>query len=181
MPCGAASARCRAIRRPRLAPPPRIPNPWCAVRAAGCTCPAPRPCSTATAATAARRTSRRNDEVAAPPAPAPAPGDPSFLRLWHAFLTARVVVALALLVLLMLDTAVRQAGNPLLPAAAATYLVATVLLRLLGRHRPPAPQPGLHWLPSIGVDIALIGLLQSLQAAGSVNFTPLFGLPLLLA
>ena len=110
-----------------------------------------------------------------------APDDLSFLRLWHGFLTGRIMVALALLVLLMLGAAVGQASSPWLLAASVSYFAATVLLRALGARKPPAPQPGLHWLPSVGVDMLLIGLLQTLQPAGSMNFTPLFGLPLLLA
>lgn len=110
-----------------------------------------------------------------------APDDLSFLRLWHGFLTGRIMVALALLVLLMLGAAVGQASSPWLLAASVSYFAATVLLRALGARKPPAPQPGLHWLPSVGVDMLLIGLLQTLQPAGNMNFTPLFGLPLLLA
>ncbi len=112
------------------------------------------------------------------------PGSPSFLRLWQGFLTARVMVALALLVLLVLGNAVGQAsqpGQPLLLACAAAYFLAAVLLRIFGAGAPPPPQPGLHWLPSIGVDVLLIGVLQALQPSGAMNFTPLFGLPLLLA
>ncbi len=108
-------------------------------------------------------------------------GDVSFLRLWRAFLTARVMVALALLLLLALGSAVSQTHDPLSLVAGGIYLLATAALRMTAHHSPPAPQPGLHWLPSIGVDIVLIGTLQALQSAGSVNFTPLFGLPLLLA
>ena len=105
----------------------------------------------------------------------------SFLRLWHGFLTARVMVALVLLVLLVLGAAAGQANGTLLLACSGAYLVATLALRILGSRRQPAPQPGLHWLPSIGVDVLLIGLLQWLQPGGTMNFTPLFGLPLLLA
>ncbi|SDM24444.1 two-component system, NtrC family, sensor histidine kinase PilS [Oryzisolibacter propanilivorax] len=109
------------------------------------------------------------------------PVAPAFLRLWQGFLTARVLVALALLALLLLGAAMGQAGHALLPSCALAYVVATVLLRVLAGRAPPAPQPGLHWLPSIGVDVLLIATLQALQPAGAINFTPLFGLPLLLA
>ncbi len=115
-----------------------------------------------------------------PPPPTRVPGAVPFLRLWQAFLTARVTVALALLALLLLGLAAGQ-GSTLLLACSAAYFVATLLLRIFGSRAAPAPQPGLHWLPSIGVDVLLIGLLQALQPGGAMNFTPLFGLPLLLA
>lgn len=118
--------------------------------------------------------------MAAHPLSAP-PGSPPFARLWHAFLTARVMVALALVLLVLMGSAVNQLANPSLLLASGLYFMATLALRAFGRRTPPPPQPGLHWLPSIGVDLLLIGVLQSLQAGGSVNFTPLFGLPLLLA
>ncbi|GAB1386034.1 hypothetical protein MASR1M59_11820 [Melaminivora sp.] len=103
------------------------------------------------------------------------------MRLWHGFLTARVMVALTLLGLLGLGAMAGQPGGWALPLIASSYLLATLLLRVLGRHAPPNPGPGLHWLPSIGLDMLLIAALQTLQPAGAVNFTPLFGLPLLLA
>ena len=104
-----------------------------------------------------------------------------FLRLWNAFLTARVMVALALLALQLLGQALGQAGEPTLLAAGSGYLAAAVLLRVFGSHAPPDPRPGMQWLPSIGVDILLISVLQVLQHSGSMNFTPLFGLPILMA
>ena len=115
------------------------------------------------------------------PPPAPHPGNAPFLRLWNAFLTARVMVALALLTLQFLGLALGQAGEPALLGASFGYLAASVLLRVFGSHAPPDPRPGIQWLPSIGVDILLISVLQVLQQSGSMNFTPLFGLPILMA
>ena len=53
-------------------------------------------------------------------------------------------------------------------------------LRSLSRKAPSSPSAGPQWLPSIGVDLAAITALQLLQA-GSMNYTPLFGLPILMA
>jgi len=38
----------------------------------------------------------------------------------------------------------------------------------------------MHWLPSIGVDLAVVCALQLLHS-GALNYTPLFGLPILMA
>ncbi|MGD9772943.1 sensor histidine kinase [Diaphorobacter sp.] len=104
-----------------------------------------------------------------------------FQRLWNAFLTARVMVAVTLLLLQLLGLALNQVSEPLLLGASLAYLLATGLLRVLGGHMPPDPRPGVHWLPTLGVDILLISVLQVLQQAGGMNFTPLFGLPILMA
>ncbi|MES2927711.1 MAG: HAMP domain-containing sensor histidine kinase [Pseudomonadota bacterium] len=106
--------------------------------------------------------------------------DAPFVRLWRGFLTGRVMVALALLVLQGAGQAINQATEPAVLAVCVAYLVAAVMLRVLGRHRPPSPKTGPQWLPSIGVDLAAIVALQLLNA-GTMNYTPLFGLPILMA
>ncbi len=106
--------------------------------------------------------------------------DAPFLRLWRGFLTGRVMVALALLMLQGVAQAINQAPAPAVLAVCVAYLGAAVLLRILARHALPSPGAGAQWLPSIGVDLAAICALQLLQA-GAMNFTPLFGLPILMA
>ena len=106
--------------------------------------------------------------------------DAPFVRLWRGFLTGRVMVALALLVLQGAGQAINQTTEPAVLAVCVAYLVAAVMLRVLGRHRPPSPKTGPQWLPSIGVDLAAIAALQLLNA-GAMNYTPLFGLPILMA
>lgn len=106
--------------------------------------------------------------------------DAPFVRLWRGFLTGRVMVALALLVLQGAGQAINQTTEPAVLAVCVAYLVAAVMLRVLARHRPPSPKTGPQWLPSIGVDLAAIVALQLLNA-GTMNYTPLFGLPILMA
>lgn len=106
--------------------------------------------------------------------------DPSFLRLWHGFLTGRILVALALLLLQGLGQALNHNTQPLELSVSLAYLAATVLLRWLGRDAAPAPWAGPQWLPSIGVDLLAVSALQLLHTGG-LNFTPLFGLPILMA
>lgn len=106
--------------------------------------------------------------------------DAPFLRLWRGFLTGRVMVALAMLVLQGVAQAINQTPAPAVLAVCVAYLAAAALLRVLARHAPPSPGAGAQWLPSVGVDLAAICALQLLQA-GAMSFTPLFGLPILMA
>ena len=110
------------------------------------------------------------------------PNEAPFVRLWRGFLTGRLMIAVALLVLQLLGYAFNQAQAfiPAVLAVCVAYLVATVMLRILGRHAPPYPGTGPHWLPSIGVDILAVSALQLLPP-GTMNYTPLFGLPILMA
>ena len=106
--------------------------------------------------------------------------DAPFVRLWRGFLTGRIMVALALLVLQGAGQAINQVPQPAILAVCAAYLAATITLRVLAGPRPPSPGAGPQWLPSIGVDLAAITALQLLNA-GAMNYTPLFGFPILMA
>lgn len=106
--------------------------------------------------------------------------DAPFVRLWRGFLTGRVMVALALLVLQGVGQAINQTTEPAVLAVCVAYLTATIMLRVFARRSPPSPKAGPQWLPSIGVDLAAITALQLLNA-GAMNYTPLFGLPILMA
>lgn len=114
-------------------------------------------------------------------APAQETGEESaFLRLWHGFLTGRALVAVALLVLQLFSQTFNHQGQRAEIAACLVYLAATLVLRWWKQGSVPAPHAGLQWLPSIGVDLAFICLLQWLHTGG-MNFTPLFVLPILMA
>lgn len=106
--------------------------------------------------------------------------DPPFLRLWTSFLAGRVLVAVALLLLQALGFAFNQHAEPVLATVCTLYLLTTVMALAFSRAAPPPPQAGIRWLPTIGVDLAAIMGLQILQS-GAMNFTPLFGLPILMA
>lgn len=110
----------------------------------------------------------------------PPPADAPFTRLWLGFLTGRVMVALALLLLQGAGQLLNQTPSSAVLATCAAYLGATVVLRVLAREAPPSPGAGPQWLLSIGVDLAAITTLQLLHA-GTMNYTPLFGLPVLMA
>lgn len=103
-----------------------------------------------------------------------------FDRLWRGFMTARATlggVLVALQVSLMF-LATAPSLTPLLICTA--YLIATLAERVMS-----APQPlGLHvsgaWLRTLGVDLLAFAALQTLQDS-SINYTPLFALPVLMA
>jgi len=113
-------------------------------------------------------------------APRPFPAEPQVVRLWNGFLNGRVLVGAVLLVLQGLSLAVQSRNAPLLWAICAGYLAFTLLTRLAGRRAPPPPQIGWHWLPLIGLDIAVVCLLQLLQPS-PMNYAPLLALPILMA
>lgn len=122
----------------------------------------------------------------APTAPSTTPQHPQdtpFQRLWLGFLTARIALALTLLLLQALALVFNQHLELTAALVSLAYVAAALLLRWWARDRLPARQPGLHWLPSVGVDILFIGALLWLPQSGpgALNFTPLFGFPVLLA
>jgi two-component system sensor histidine kinase PilS (NtrC family) len=106
--------------------------------------------------------------------------EPQVLRLWNGFLNGRVLVAGVLLALQGLSLTVQSQISPLLWSVCAIYLALTVFTRIAGRRSPPPPQVGWHWLPLIGVDIAVVCLLQ-LQQTSPMNYAPLLALPILMA
>jgi two-component system, NtrC family, sensor histidine kinase PilS len=101
-------------------------------------------------------------------------------RLWRGFMAARILVAGVLLLLLLY---LRATGHPSQSTALVVciaYLVLTVWVRVLGRPTLPGARFDPQWLATVGVDVAVFGVLLYLQV-GSINFTPLFALPVLLA
>lgn len=109
----------------------------------------------------------------------PPASEAPFVRLWRGFLTGRVMVALALVVLHGLAYVLAQV-DPAVIATSVVYLVATLALRMLAHQGPPAPTTGPQWLSSIGVDLLAISALH-LMHSGVLNYTPLLGLPILMA
>jgi two-component system, NtrC family, sensor histidine kinase PilS len=105
----------------------------------------------------------------------------AFHRVWLGFMTARVGVALAVLVLL---TGLMLLGlAPIhywLLAMCASYACAALVVRLLSRPVPPGRTFDPQWVSTIGVDLVAFSILHFLQAA-NLNFSPLFALPVLTA
>ncbi|MCS4509679.1 sensor histidine kinase [Xylophilus ampelinus] len=102
------------------------------------------------------------------------------LRIWDGFATARVVVAAALLLLQALIQAMGQQHGAAFVAVCFAYLAATFTVRICLRPRRADATLGPLWLPTIGVDLLAYSAMQVLQSGG-MNYTPLLGLPVLMA
>ncbi|MGC4367778.1 sensor histidine kinase [Hydrogenophaga sp. R2] len=103
----------------------------------------------------------------------------AFDRLWRAFMGARVLVAVVLAALQLFLLFSGISGSILLTGLSGVYLLLTVAVLLFWRPRQQGRVPTVQWLMTIGVDVATFALMQSMQN-GSVNYTPLFALPVLL-
>ena len=88
---------------------------------------------------------------AAPAGPLPLSADAPFARLWLGFLTGRVMVALALLVLQGAGQLINQAAAPSVLAVCVAYLVATTGEQLLSPLFPTAAD-------DLGLSVARGGL-----------------------
>ena len=103
----------------------------------------------------------------------------AFVRLWRAFMRARVFIAVVIMALQSFVVATGEAGPAWLVLVASAYLVATVATLWLWKPAEHGKAPSFQWLITIGVDLLAFALLQSFQV-GSINYTPLFALPVLL-
>ncbi|MBP7454262.1 MAG: PAS domain-containing protein [Ottowia sp.] len=105
---------------------------------------------------------------------------PGFTRLWTAFMSARVLIAAAIL---GIHGAMHIWTRPLprwLVAACVTYLVLAIMVRTLARPRGPGRSFDRQWFFTAGVDLAFFVALQS-QQVGTVNYTPLLAMPVLMS
>ncbi|MES2942261.1 MAG: ATP-binding protein [Pseudomonadota bacterium] len=104
----------------------------------------------------------------------------SFSRLWRAFMSARVTIAAVLVVLQAVIYALGNVSNGWSIAVCLAYFVATLIVRLWARPKPPGSTFDAQWVSTIGVDVVAFSALNFLQSSG-INYTPLFALPVLLA
>lgn len=106
--------------------------------------------------------------------------DSAFSRLWRGFMTARVLIALLLLVLLVATRSLTPVPHSdWLIVIVGTYFAATIAVRMLGRPMSRGQAFDTQWLHTIGFDLIAFAGMQMLQVGG-VNYIPLFALPLLL-
>ncbi len=101
-------------------------------------------------------------------------------RLWATLMSARVLVALAML---GLHLVVHPSDRPIPPwvlGLCVAYLALTVLARMVATAQAPGQPWEVHWRYAVGVDIVFFVGLQWARAT-DVNYTPLLVLPVLLA
>jgi two-component system sensor histidine kinase PilS (NtrC family) len=114
-------------------------------------------------------------------------GGSAFTRLYRAFLAARAALGLALVATQLISGALGSALPLWTTALCLLYAAQALALWLLPRlqrgvsaqtlARVSSPQ----WWASIGLDLALFGLLHALDRSGGVNYGALFVMPVLMA
>ena len=106
---------------------------------------------------------------------------PGFARLWSAFMSARVIIALALLGLQLALHLLARPVSPWLLGVSAVYALFTVAVRVMGEPRGPGLAFDGQWLPTVGVDLLFFSALQLQPSASPINYTPLLALPVVMA
>lgn len=102
-----------------------------------------------------------------------------FERLWRGFMTARVTLGLVLLLLQSTIYILGASKDSTLILICAAYFAAALSMRLLASPRPLGKTFDSQWIATIGVDILAFSALQATQGS-SINYAPLFALPILM-
>ena len=105
---------------------------------------------------------------------------PGFTRLWTAFMSARLLLAAAIL---GIHVAMHIWARPLpywMLLACAAYLILAILVRALAQPSRPGRAFDGQWIYTAGVDLVFFVALQT-QQAGGVNYTPLLAFPVLMS
>jgi two-component system sensor histidine kinase PilS (NtrC family) len=114
------------------------------------------------------------------PTPNPVDDQNDFKRLWQAFMTARLVLGVVLVLLQTTLYATSSDHNKTLLAVCVVYFLGTLATRLHLRPRPLGGAFTRSWGVLIGIDVMAFSALQWLHG-NNLNYTPLFALPVLLA
>lgn len=104
----------------------------------------------------------------------------AFSRIWRGFMTARIAIGLVILSLHIVVILMGNSVNIPFLIASTSYCLITVLTRIFLKPQVRHNALGIRWLPTIGIDLLAFSLMDWLQSA-TMNYAPLFGLPLLLA
>lgn len=105
----------------------------------------------------------------------------AFTRLWQAFMTARIGIAALLLLVHGAIYVIAKTNTTLWGVLlCVVYLTSTLLVRLQLQPRLFGHSRRSQWIYTIAVDVLTYTWLEWLQLA-SINYTPLFALPVLLA
>lgn len=103
-----------------------------------------------------------------------------FERLWRGFMTARVTLGLVLLLLQGVIYVLGTTRDATLTVICTAYFAATLSARLIARPRQFGKTFDAQWIATVGVDILAFATLQAAQGS-SINYAPLFALPILMA
>ncbi|MES2951622.1 MAG: ATP-binding protein [Pseudomonadota bacterium] len=105
------------------------------------------------------------------------------LRQWQGFMTARLVLGLVLVSLQIALYATGAAHNDVQIVISAAYLAGTLASKLLIQPRPLGQSFNRVWGALVGLDLLTFSALQMLQGSSgsTINYTPLFALPILVA
>lgn len=103
-----------------------------------------------------------------------------FERLWRGFMTARVTLGLVLVLLQgsIYVLAQPQSGVPLLICGA--YFGVAMAVRFMTQAQQLGRTFDAHWLRTVGIDVLTFAALQMWQNS-TINYAPLFALPVLVA
>lgn len=114
----------------------------------------------------------------------PAPDIPEdsdeLARMWQGFMSARLTLGLVLVLLQTVLFATGTSQSRWLIAVSTAYFSGTLAARLFIKPRPLGHSFNRVWGVVVGMDVLVFSSLQLLQG-GTVNYTPLFALPILLA
>ena len=103
-----------------------------------------------------------------------------FERLWRGFMTARVTLGLVLLLLQTTLYALSASKGSLLILFCLAYFTATLAGRLMTSPTQLGKKFTFQWVSTFGVDVLTFAALQVAQGS-SINYAPLFALPVLMA
>ena len=103
-----------------------------------------------------------------------------FERLWRGFMTARVTLGLVLLLLQVVIYFLGSSRDTLLIMICTGYLALALAVRMLASPRQLGKNFDTQWISVLGVDILAFAALQ-VAPGNSINYTPLFALPVLMA
>ena len=124
--------------------------------------------------------------VVAPAHAVPAwPGAPTtdrsgFVRLWKAFMSARLLLALALLALQLSANALAQPVPAWVFWLTGAYAVLTALERWRATPQGPGRSFDGQWFYTAGADLLFVAVLMTQEIAAGIRYTPLLALPVLM-
>ncbi len=106
-------------------------------------------------------------------------GEATFIRLWRGFMTTRVMIAALLVVVCVTGRAVGMPFENWWLGVTLVHVAFCVFARLWRRRERERLSLDTQWFYTAGVDIAVFGLAHA-NMVGSIGFSPIFALPILM-